>query len=284
MTSRTSSDGLRGVALAGLARLFPLALCFLPSACASSQNRGVVLDREAASPEIQALAIRARTGDKQAQLDLGIRYEEGNGLPRGNGDIPIQHDVSQQLPLGFLEKDLVERASKNQRSGLKFLGKFASLISISSIKETEQFNSPISPDDSRTANGICKKLEAWLSSISEGSMLQCESWEWNSSEYGVFQGDAPYPRYVTLTYVHTGFPSYCDDVEPCPPPIFATEENESPSCGILIYYRFIADDGSDWRILPYMTEYSNYISSHINKKMRKNAFDVKNRFCLNIKY
>jgi hypothetical protein len=33
-----------------------------------------------ASPELQGLAQRARDGDKQAQLDLGIAYEEGLGV------------------------------------------------------------------------------------------------------------------------------------------------------------------------------------------------------------
>ncbi len=32
--------------------------------------------------EIQSLARRAQTGDKYAQLELGIRYEEGNGVER----------------------------------------------------------------------------------------------------------------------------------------------------------------------------------------------------------
>lgn len=35
-----------------------------------------------ADPQVQALAERARGGDKQAQLDLGIRFEDGNGVPQ----------------------------------------------------------------------------------------------------------------------------------------------------------------------------------------------------------
>jgi len=35
-----------------------------------------------ADPAVQALAARASTGDKQAQLDLGIRFEEGAGVAR----------------------------------------------------------------------------------------------------------------------------------------------------------------------------------------------------------
>jgi TPR repeat protein len=34
----------------------------------------------AASTELQGLAMRAQAGDKQAQLDLGIAYEEGRGV------------------------------------------------------------------------------------------------------------------------------------------------------------------------------------------------------------
>jgi TPR repeat protein len=34
----------------------------------------------AASAELQGLAMRAQAGDKQAQLDLGIAYEEGRGV------------------------------------------------------------------------------------------------------------------------------------------------------------------------------------------------------------
>jgi hypothetical protein len=42
---------------------------------------GISFASGAADPELQALARRAQSGDKQAQLELGIRYEEGRGLP-----------------------------------------------------------------------------------------------------------------------------------------------------------------------------------------------------------
>lgn len=38
-----------------------------------------------ALPAVQALAQRAQAGDKQAQLDLGIRFEEGDGVPQDWG-------------------------------------------------------------------------------------------------------------------------------------------------------------------------------------------------------
>jgi hypothetical protein len=41
---------------------------------------GIPLASGAADPELQALARRAQSGDKQAQLELGIRYEEGRGV------------------------------------------------------------------------------------------------------------------------------------------------------------------------------------------------------------
>lgn len=52
------------------------------SACATSSYMGISLIPGDAAPEVQALAQRARNGDKQAQLGLGIRFEEGNGVPQ----------------------------------------------------------------------------------------------------------------------------------------------------------------------------------------------------------
>lgn len=52
------------------------------SACARSSYMGISLIPGAAAPEVQALAQRAMAGDKQAQLDLGIRFEEGKGVPQ----------------------------------------------------------------------------------------------------------------------------------------------------------------------------------------------------------
>lgn len=41
---------------------------------------GIPLTGEAGDPALRSLAQRAATGDKRAQLDLGIRYEEGRGV------------------------------------------------------------------------------------------------------------------------------------------------------------------------------------------------------------
>ncbi len=51
------------------------------SACASSYA-GIPFAPGAADPELQHLARRAHAGDKRAQLELGIRYEEGRGVDR----------------------------------------------------------------------------------------------------------------------------------------------------------------------------------------------------------
>jgi len=59
-----------------------LAAALLISGCASQQYMGVSLKPGGADPAVQALAVRASTGDKQAQLDLGIRFEEGAGVAR----------------------------------------------------------------------------------------------------------------------------------------------------------------------------------------------------------
>lgn len=58
-----------------------LALPLLAAACAPSSYMGISLREGAAPAELQQLAMRARAGDKQAQLDLGIRFEEGKGVP-----------------------------------------------------------------------------------------------------------------------------------------------------------------------------------------------------------
>ncbi|WCM25843.1 SEL1-like repeat protein [Sphingomonas sp. QA11] len=52
------------------------------SGCVSSEYAGISLRPGATSADIQALARRAQAGDKYAQLALGVRYEEGRGVPR----------------------------------------------------------------------------------------------------------------------------------------------------------------------------------------------------------
>lgn len=65
-----------------LLKFLPAALAmFALSACVSSEYMGISLRSGAAESELQALARRARAGDKQAQFELGIRYEEGRGVP-----------------------------------------------------------------------------------------------------------------------------------------------------------------------------------------------------------
>ena len=59
-----------------------LAAALLIGGCASQQYMGVSLKPGGADPAVQALAARASAGDKQAQLDLGIRFEEGAGVAR----------------------------------------------------------------------------------------------------------------------------------------------------------------------------------------------------------
>jgi TPR repeat protein len=68
---------LRGFAAALLALAAPLTL----AACAPTSYAGISLKPGAADPELQSLARRAQGGDKHAQLELGIRYEEGRGVP-----------------------------------------------------------------------------------------------------------------------------------------------------------------------------------------------------------
>jgi hypothetical protein len=50
--------------------------------CASEPSRfqGISFSSAAHPPEVRALAQRAAEGDKAAQLELGIRFEEGRGV------------------------------------------------------------------------------------------------------------------------------------------------------------------------------------------------------------
>lgn len=48
----------------------------------SASYAGIPLAAGATDPAIQSLARRAQAGDKHAQLELGIRYEEGRGVQR----------------------------------------------------------------------------------------------------------------------------------------------------------------------------------------------------------
>ena len=59
-----------------LGAALPLAGCAAPASYA-----GIPLEAGAADPELQSLARRADAGDKHAQLELGIRYEEGRRVP-----------------------------------------------------------------------------------------------------------------------------------------------------------------------------------------------------------
>lgn len=55
------------------------ALCAF-AACAPNSYAGISFAAGAAPTELQSLARRAEAGDKQAQLELGIAYEEGRGV------------------------------------------------------------------------------------------------------------------------------------------------------------------------------------------------------------
>ena len=65
----------RLISIVAVAAALPL------TACTPSSYRGIPFAAGAADPGLQALAQRARSGDKLAQLELGIRFEEGIGVP-----------------------------------------------------------------------------------------------------------------------------------------------------------------------------------------------------------
>ncbi|WP_129791748.1 SEL1-like repeat protein [Sphingosinicella sp. CPCC 101087] len=75
---------------AATAALLLLCIPLFLGACAASSYAGILLNAGTVDPELQDLALRAHAGDKHAQLELGIRYEEGLG-------VPINHDRAEQL-------------------------------------------------------------------------------------------------------------------------------------------------------------------------------------------
>ncbi len=91
MQGGASNQGLAALDRAGRVPRFFVGLALLIAApgCAANSYMGIPLARGgagaglqsgAAEPSLQLLATRARAGDKQAQLDLGIRFEEGRGV------------------------------------------------------------------------------------------------------------------------------------------------------------------------------------------------------------
>lgn len=76
-----------GLCLAAAALVIP--------ACAGPRSfAGIPLAPGAADPELQSLASRAKMGDKEAQLALGIRYEEGRGVPRRPSEAEILYRLA----------------------------------------------------------------------------------------------------------------------------------------------------------------------------------------------
>jgi hypothetical protein len=78
---RQASSGVAGVRTAARTALASLLALALGACAAPSSYLGVAFAPGAADPQVQTLARQARSGDKQAQLALGIRYEAGDGVP-----------------------------------------------------------------------------------------------------------------------------------------------------------------------------------------------------------
>lgn len=74
------AGGLKDRVKKGACAVLAACAAALLGACAvSSTYAGIPLTAGAADPELQSLARRAQAGDKHAQLELGIRYEDGLG-------------------------------------------------------------------------------------------------------------------------------------------------------------------------------------------------------------
>ena len=70
-----------GIALDQRIMAVGAALLLLCACAPATSYQGISLLPGAADPAIQALASRAASGSKWAQLELGIRFEEGRGVP-----------------------------------------------------------------------------------------------------------------------------------------------------------------------------------------------------------
>lgn len=82
-----------------------MAVCALfLSACASSNYMGIPLAAGKSDPTLRELAVRAKSGDKQAQLDLGIRFEHGHGVP-----------------VDFLRAEALYNAAANDEGGIQWV-------------------------------------------------------------------------------------------------------------------------------------------------------------------
>lgn len=57
------------------------ALLLLAGCAPATSYQGISLRAGEGDPAVRLLALRAASGDKWAQLELGIRFEEGRGVP-----------------------------------------------------------------------------------------------------------------------------------------------------------------------------------------------------------
>ena len=89
-----------------------LAACLLLAltACANSYA-GIPLKPGAAPADLQDLARRAQAGDKHAQLELGIQYEEGRGVPVNRARAERLYEMAAQASPH--EVDVYQSASGN---------------------------------------------------------------------------------------------------------------------------------------------------------------------------
>jgi hypothetical protein len=63
------------------AAVLSLGFLVLAGCAAPTSFQGIPFAAGAADPELAGLAMRASSGDRHALLELGIRFEEGRGVP-----------------------------------------------------------------------------------------------------------------------------------------------------------------------------------------------------------
>jgi hypothetical protein len=154
--------------------------------CAAERYMGVPLAAGAAEPELQALARRAHAGDKNAQLELGIRYEEGRGVPSNpeRAERLYRMAASQSggatyvysPPVGTRPGQVVEASRETARAGLVEAER-----RLAQLLDRRAQNDPAGPTpgpsepDGEPATPNAVALELWRSVASLASLTNEES-------------------------------------------------------------------------------------------------------------
>jgi hypothetical protein len=212
------------------------------SACAAQSHYvGLDLRPGGASAEVQAVAQRARSGDKQAQLDLGIAYEDGK---RVSEDV-VAAQTFKEPDIEIPEK-IRTSVAVVQGQTYKYSGKYSSVVKIEKFVDSEDFNSPIVFGDNRKAGGPCAIIEAFVYGAGYGKMKFCSASFWKVVE---IDGRSSERDYLNVFYASAFLREKCDTFDFCTPPPLSLLAISPPVCRRLSYYEFVGNQGAHLRLI-----------------------------------